>query len=255
MSARQPNHLVSHHQTHEALAAYALGVLDEDERREIEAHLASCAACRADLMRHEQVVGDLGALTEPVAPSPALRDRLLADVRSSGSASMDSRPRLLRRQVPLAWLAIAASIAVLAIVALGFLLAVTIEERDDARYAEQEIAEYLKDGGTLSALVPAPGAPDDVAPGHGSLVVAPDQDRAMLVVYDLPESGGGNRYVVWAERDGQRDELGDLTVNNQGVGWLLLSAPQPMSSYEAVGITRYAPHAQSGEPFLIAPMR
>lgn len=255
MSARQPNHLVSHHQTHEALAAYALGVLDDDERREIEAHLASCTACRADLARHEQVVGDLGALTEPVAPSPALRDRLLADVRSSGSASTDSRPRLLRRQVPLAWLAIAASIAVMSIVALGFLLVVTLDERDNARLSEQEIAEYLKDGGTLSALVPAPGAPDDVAPGHGSLAVAPDQDRAMLVVYDLPASGGGYRYSAFAERNGDRVELGDLTVNDQGVGWLLLSAPEPMSAYDTVGITRYAPHAQDGEPFLIASMR
>lgn len=253
MTDRPPTTLVSHHQTHEALAAYALGVLDDDECREVEAHLAACAACRAELARHEQVVGDLGALSTPVAPSPGLRDRLLADARASAPAP--AGPRLLRRQVPLAWLAIAASIAVLSIVALGFLLVVTLDERDTARLSEREIAEYLKDGGTLSPLVPAPGAPEDVAPGHGSLAVAPNQDRAMLVVYDLPASGGGYRYAAFAERDGDRVELGDLTVNEQGVGWLLLSAPEPMSAYDTVGITRYAPHADEGEPFLIAPVR
>ncbi len=253
MSARQPNHLASHHQSHEAVAAYALGVLDDDERREIEAHLASCPACRAELSRYEDVVGDLGAMAEPVAPSSGLRDRLLADARASRGGS--SAPRTFRRQVPLAWLAIAASIAVISIVALGFLLVVTLDERDDARLSEQEMAEYLKDGGTLSALVPAPGAPEDVVPGHGSLAVAPDQDRAMLVVYDLPASGGEYRYTAFAERDGERVELGDLRVNEQGVGWLLLSGPEPMSTYDTVGITRYAPGAPDGEPFLVAPMR
>ncbi len=253
MNARQPNHLASHHQSHEAIAAYALGVLDDDERRDVETHLASCPACSAELSRYEDVVGDLGAMVEPITPSPALRDRLLTDARASRGGS--STPRALRRQVPLAWLAIAASIAVLSMVALGFLLVVTLDERNDARMSEHEIAEYLKDGGTLSALVPAPGAPEDVVPGHGSLAIAPDQDRAMIVVYDLPASGGGYRYAAFAERDGDQVDLGDLTVNDQGVGWLLLSGPEPMSAYDTVGITRYAPGAPDGEPFLIAPMR
>lgn len=253
MSDNITQHTPPGHEPHGDLAAYALGLLEPDEQRALEAHLATCPACRAELLRYEDVVGDLGAVTKPAAPLPGLRDRLVTEMRASDPAP--ASPRLLRRQVPLAWLAIAASIAVLSIVALGFLLAVTIEERDDARYAEQEIAEYLKDGGTLSALVPAPGAPDDVAAGHGALAVAPDQSQAMVVVYDLPSSGGDYRYVVWAEQDGERDELGELTVNDQGVGWLLLSGPQPMATYETVGITRHAPDTPDGEPFLVAPIR
>ena len=31
------------------LAAYALGALDADERRAIDAHLATCASCRAEV--------------------------------------------------------------------------------------------------------------------------------------------------------------------------------------------------------------
>lgn len=238
------------HEPHDDLAAYALGLLDVNERQEVEAHLATCPVCRAELGRFEDVVGDLGAMATPVPPDPALRDRLIADIHATPEPI--SR---WRRQVPLAWLAVAASIAVISLVALGFLLAVTIEERDDARYTEHEIAEYLKDGGTLSALVPAPGAPEDLSGGHGSLAVAPDQPGAMLVVYDLPKSGGENRYVAWAERDGERVELGELAVNDEGIGWLRLYGPEPMTTYQTVGITRYSPDAPEGEPFLVAPIR
>jgi hypothetical protein len=50
-------------------------------------------------------------------------------------------------------------------------------------------------------------------------------------------------------------ELGDLEVDEQGVGWMLLYPPDPMASYEMVGITRYAPGAPDGEPFLVAPVQ
>jgi hypothetical protein len=238
------------HEPHPDLAAYALGLLEDAERRDVEAHLASCLACRAELGRYEDVVGDLGVMATPVPPDPALRDRLLADIRASSGA-----PSSGRRHIPMAWLAIAASIAVISMVALGFLLAVTIEERDEARRSERAIARYVRDGGTLSALVPAPGAPDDVAEGHGSLAMVPDGSRAMLLVYDLPPSGGEHRYVAWAEGNGEQVELGELRVNEQGVGWLLLYAPDPMATYDIVGITRYSPDASDGEPFLLAPVQ
>lgn len=240
----------SAHEPHPDLAAYALGLLEGDDRRAVETHLVSCPACRAELHRYEDAVGELGAMAAPVPPRPVLRDRLLQAARAAGG---ESRSR--RRQVPLAWRAIAASIAVLSMVTLGFLLAVTIEERDEARRSEQAIARYVRDGGTLSALVPAPGAADDVVEGHGTLAMVPDGSRAMLVVYDLPPSGGENRYVAWAEGNGEQVELGELRVNEGGVGWLLLYAPDPMASYDIVGITRYSPDAPDGEPFLVAPVR
>ena len=40
----------------ELLEAYALDVLDADERALVEAHLASCADCRALVARYEEVL-------------------------------------------------------------------------------------------------------------------------------------------------------------------------------------------------------
>ncbi|SEF83549.1 Putative zinc-finger [Thermomonospora echinospora] len=38
-----------HTDVHTDVGAYALGLLEEDDRRAFEAHLAGCAACRAEL--------------------------------------------------------------------------------------------------------------------------------------------------------------------------------------------------------------
>lgn len=200
--------------------------------------------------RHEELVGTIGTSVAPVAPSPELRDALLSEICSL--ATPPEAPVPLRRRALTVGLGIAAALALVSIVALSVLLARTMEERDDARHGEQEIAEYLREGGTLTALAPAPGAP---APGHGSLAVVPDGSQAMLVTHGLTSSGNGRRYVAWAERDSERVQLGELPVNDEGVGWFLLTGPEPMSTYETVGITRYSPDAPDGEPFLVAPVR
>lgn len=60
-------------------AAYLLGAVDGDDTRAIAAHLASCDRPHAQL--RDGVGGVLLALgLEPVAPGPALRDRLMATI-------------------------------------------------------------------------------------------------------------------------------------------------------------------------------
>lgn len=242
----------SHHAPHPDIAAYALGVLDPDEPEELEAHIADCLTCRAELARYETVVGDLGRIVEPVPPRRELRGELLAEIRAE--APPETAPSLLHRQVPAAWLGLVAAIAILSLVVLGASLMRVQGERDDARYAERAIADYLKDGGTLSALAPAPDAPEGAAEGHGSLIVAPDQNGAMLVVYDLRPSDDDRTYQAWAARDGERVDLGELHVNDAGVGWLYLYGPEPMRTYETVGLTLVTPESPDGTTFLVAPV-
>ncbi len=249
---RRVIHQQTPHEPHDAIAAYALGLLEPDEQVVLEAHLASCATCQAELARHEDVVGQLGALATPVEPRPEARAALLSEIRASSATP--AAPTPFERRVPASWLVVAASVAIFAVAILGFFLNQTLQDRDDARNVEQEIAEYLANGGFLSALRPAPGAPPDVAAGHGTLAVAPDQSGAMLIVYGLPPTNDDLRYVAWAERDGDRVDLGELTVNEQGVGSLKLYGPDPIVSYETVGITRFTPDSPDGEPYLVAPV-
>lgn len=238
------------HEPDLAIPAYALGIIEAVEREELEAHLEGCAICRAELLWYESVVGELGSAVEPVPPRPELRAELLAEIRAD--TPVPAAPTLLRRQIPAIWLGVAAAIAILSLVVLGAMFLRVQDERDDAMYAQQAVADYLKDGGTLSRLEPVPGSPADAAPGHGSLIVAPDQSGAMLVVYDLPPTDDDRTYMAWAEREGERVRLGELRVNDEGVGWLYLHGPEPMSAYETVGMTLFSAENPEGETFLVA---
>src|SRR5688500_7178234 len=62
---------------HTMAGAYALGALGPDERLDFEAHVAECAACRADVVEFTATAAQLGAVEE-VPPPDGLRARVLA---------------------------------------------------------------------------------------------------------------------------------------------------------------------------------
>jgi anti-sigma-K factor RskA len=93
---------------------YALGVLEGDERAEIEAHLArSCPQCTRGIAEARGVVAQL-ARTAPVAQPPAaLRGKILDAARSSADATRKvtalEKPSPKRAMFPMwAWAAAAA---------------------------------------------------------------------------------------------------------------------------------------------------
>ena len=64
-----------------ALGAYAAGALEEGEAAEVEAHLATCAACRAEADQLGRAAAWLGA-GQDLAPPERLRDAVLAAARA-----------------------------------------------------------------------------------------------------------------------------------------------------------------------------
>jgi anti-sigma-K factor RskA len=59
------------------VASYAVGALDPDDARELEAHLATCDRCQAELAAHRQA---LAALVPNEEPPPGLWDRIAASL-------------------------------------------------------------------------------------------------------------------------------------------------------------------------------
>jgi anti-sigma factor RsiW len=99
---------------HELVASYALGVLDPDERKAYEEHLAGCEQCRADLAELTGTVGALGLAAEPAEPPDWLRGRILDAARDQGPSNVVSI-RSGRRRFAVVGVAAAVAAAGLAI--------------------------------------------------------------------------------------------------------------------------------------------
>ncbi|MFI7452115.1 zf-HC2 domain-containing protein [Nonomuraea sp. NPDC049714] len=95
-----------------ALGAHALGALEPEEAEEIDAHLATCEECGAELLDLEGVAGFLGKVSEAdvalvASPPRQVLDRLLLDRVLRDRARRHRRGRLL--------IAVAASAAVMVV--------------------------------------------------------------------------------------------------------------------------------------------
>ncbi|PYS89932.1 MAG: hypothetical protein DMF64_16180 [Acidobacteria bacterium] len=90
---------MNHEAYKEMLAAAALAALDAQEQRALDAHLPTCAECRTEFDELRAAASLLAHKVAPVTPSPELRARLLAQIkttpqtpRTSGGASIEVAP-------------------------------------------------------------------------------------------------------------------------------------------------------------------
>ena len=105
---------MAHEAVHDLTAAYALDALDERERAEYEAHLATCEACRAELASLQEGAASLAYSVPAPAPPLQLRERILQQARSERSNVVPLR----RSRVNYA-LGAAAAVAATVAIALG----------------------------------------------------------------------------------------------------------------------------------------
>jgi hypothetical protein len=244
----------------DALGAYALGALDPDEIEGIEAHLVTCAACRAELARDMEAVDALAVAIAPsVAPSPDVRARLLATARAT-PAYVDPAPvslaqRAAKSRVP-SWvlpiMAAAATLLLVGVGVLGVLLTRAIDERNDAVDAAQLLSTYVSAGGQVVTLSSQPAPAYEGYDWQGSLVTAPGKNP-VVVVAGCPKSGEYMTYWVWFARDGKRTPAGKLTVGANGSGYLALNGNEPLSDFDSIGITVVLDNQQR-QDVLVAPL-
>lgn len=74
---------MNHEDYKQMIALHALDAFDDEgERRALEAHLAECAECRAELDALRHAAASLAYATPAAAPAPALRAQILARIKS-----------------------------------------------------------------------------------------------------------------------------------------------------------------------------
>jgi anti-sigma factor RsiW len=99
---------VSHEPWSEWIDNLVSGELPDERREELERHLSSCEACRAE----SDALRALRAATRKLAETPAAPTGLDAAVRSALDAAADEPPAVSRRGRRPAWLTAAAALAV-----------------------------------------------------------------------------------------------------------------------------------------------
>ncbi|HKG39356.1 MAG TPA: anti-sigma factor [Conexibacter sp.] len=238
----------------DTVAAFLLSALSDWERREFEAHMATCARCREDVASLRVVADVLPLAVPPVAPPPQLRDRLMetvraeADVLSAAGPAADRPQPQRRRRFALSFgrpLAIAGAAAALVLgVALG--LGIGAATNDD-----QTKTQTVVQVRTVQARVDATAAPG------GAAVIVMRNGVATLRVTGLPAPPKGKVYEVWLLRRGAAapsptDAL--FSVSTRGSGRVALPS---VVGVEAVLVTAEpdgGSQAPTSQPFISAPL-
>lgn len=195
----------------EGLGLLVLGALEPGETALLNAHLADCGDCTAEMRQLAQVVKVLPYGLMEVAPPAALEQRLLS---RTGAAERKATRRLPASGWP-AW-APAAAAAVL-VVGLGFSAAtVVLVKREQAVRATLDAAARRDraDRAALASLAGGSGralglhATAIGASAYGVFSMDPDTGQVVLVAYGLPAAPAGRVYQGWMRRGPERISIG-----------------------------------------------
>lgn len=187
-----------HDQCFDALGAYVLRALPDEEHVAVERHLEDCAVCRRDASELQLVADALSASPSPVEPSRALRDRVMAvvqaeaDVLHAAGPAADRAPAPRRRRMralfPRPALTAGAAAAALAAGLAGGIIVVGDGDSGPSRPASRLVAARITDR-------------DIAARAHAAVRVS--GNRASLLVHGLPDPPSRRVYQLWLKEPGR----------------------------------------------------
>lgn len=211
------------------LAAYALGILDEGETRQVRQHLQTCSPCQVELRSYQEVVEVLPLAAAETAPPPLLKEKIMQRARD---IRLSTQPKTSpgwweKLKASLAWKMPAWGMVSLVLIVLLGMSNIILWQR---------LSKVENDHPNTLATVPLTGG--EFAPAAtGLLVISSDGEHGTLVVDGLPALDETRQYQLWLIRNGARISGGVFSVDSEGYGSLWVAAPEPLVSYQAVGIT------------------
>lgn len=185
---------------------YALGVLEGDDLRGIEAHVKSCAVCAQKVAEARGRIAMMAFAASPEEPSLAVRQRLLAKVRAEanpaqtpGGARAERAPS---RFWNFAWGTVALALAIFAVYLWNANKSLQ-QELDRQEIAAKQQLELTERARTIAALFTSPQtvtvnlspkAPIKTGTGR---VVYNSQQGALIYAGTLPPLAADKSYELW----------------------------------------------------------
>lgn len=231
---------------------YALGLLEDPERAELEAHLARQGdACIAGVRRARELVASIGGSLPLVQPPAHLRAKVLAQFGEQPKQSWSWTP---------VWVAVSAALAILAVwLDLGrreqtqLAASVRVEvQRKNAELARLNEALALMNDPAVKEVVFGAGAP---APPKGRVFVHPRQG-VLLLAYNLPPAPAGKLYEMWViPKGGSPVPAGLFQSEADGTALYLRRGAVDVATTGAVAVTLEAEAgaaAPTSTPIIVA---
>jgi len=219
---------LSHREVDDLLASYALGALSEEERRQVEEHLAGCDRHRDALGQLTRATAQLADLADEGAPSTELRHRIMTAVSTApqvapptGRAEAAARP-----PAPIGLFARwrtgsrIAALAAAAVLVLG--IGAAVGRLTAPSPPPQQLVAY-----TFNGNASAPGA-------VAHLVYFKNEHRAVMVVTGLQPLSPGQVYELWLFKGTTPVPAGLGTLTSST---LLAQLYADLSTYQQIAIT------------------
>jgi len=174
---------------HALSGAYAVDALDDIERAQFERHLRDCETCSNEVESLRDAAGLL-AETAAMAPSAALRERVLAEIATVRPlppvVPVEEAPTR-RRRLPTF---LAAAAAAVLIGTGGVVWQQVSDDGPDSRIDQVlEASDAEKFTQTLSGGATA------------TVVRSAELNQAVLITEDMPSAPNGHAYALWLQHD------------------------------------------------------
>jgi anti-sigma-K factor RskA len=236
MINREPGFITEEH-NFDLLPGYALRILDNAEMLTVSEHLRDCATCQQKLAMYAETVGQLAMSMTQALPATGLKTKVLQKVNQAAVKSQSSRENTTTQQMGF-WEILrsffkhpaGAVFGLLTLVAILFLGANYFLLRQQVNELQaQAPSGYMQ----VIRLVGSDTAPET----SGYVMVFKNQNYGSLAVTHAPLLEADQQYQIWLIKDGIRTSGGVFSVNETGYGNLMVSADQPLDSFQSFGIT------------------
>ena len=208
----------------EALPAYVLGSLGEEEARSVREHLTGCYLCRQELDAFQMAADQLPLAVPEVHPSRDLRPRLMERIQN---LNVKESPQPVRWRFPRRLLPVGALVGLSLIVLLAFSNFLLWQRLNSAEVLTGPL------GMRAIALQNTAAAPS----ASGFVIMGADGLNGVLVVDDLAPLDEAYEYQIWLVRDSSYVGGPVFAVDETGYRGMRLQAPESLLSYSSIWVT------------------